>query len=222
MSGGVVTFLVSSVLGAFVGAIAGDLWGRSRGARLPTRRLLAVLAGAAVFSAVGLGGWHQGEQRRLERSDTSLQVMLDVLSAGEQSWTPTSFARPGQVVEYRLRVKNDGPGRADGLVLGVNAADYQTFVCGSLKLFNGNHPIGTLITADHDSGCAGKALILGGIGVGDYLPDAAAYVIWKMRLDPVGRYAKLGPYELTTVGIGRVPGKTNEVYNTARLQVEVG
>lgn len=110
-----------------------------------------------------------------------------------------------------------GPGNALDVVAGVNAPDYQHWVPGSTYITG---PMGEARPVERSHGERG-ALISGGLVVGKLLPGETAVAEWAMRIDEINVFEQLGDYTLKSVGIGRAPGKTNETYNTAWLDVRV-
>jgi hypothetical protein len=150
----------------------------------------------------------------LEHRPVRLEVILRVRRDGENLWRLNTLAKPGDEVEYELMIRNAGPGLAKHLIAGVNLARHLSYVTRTAQLRNGNNPTGADIF-DRRGGGGGRALLNGGVDVGNYLPGANVYVTWAMRIDAS---AKAGA-NLQSVGIGRAPGKTNEIYNLATVQI---
>lgn len=136
-----------------------------------------------------------------------------VRHVGQTEWKTSTNAKPGDDLEYMIRFKNAGNTRLDDVVVGDNLPKYNAYIPGSTKLKNTNYPNGTNIASDN--------ITKGGINVGNYMPGSVAYVLIRVKLDPITAYEKCGGnYDLRNVGIVRPKGM-NEHYNTAQVLVNV-
>jgi hypothetical protein len=140
--------------------------------------------------------------------DVDLSVQLSVRRADEMTWGGRAIAKRGDVVEYMIRVGNLGPGVAQDLAIGFNAAPGQRFLKDTLRLRNGALGDIRVFSAE-----GGLRLLKGGIDIGSYGRSAVAYAYWKMVI------LRRSPGHLTSVGVARVPDVTKEIYNVATVEV---
>lgn len=131
---------------------------------------------------------------------------------GANDWKTATSAKPGDDLEYKIRFQNEGNTQLSDVMVGDNLPKYNAYIAGTTKLYNGNHPNGMAVTTDN--------INKGGINTGNYLPGASAYVIIRVKLDPITAYAKCGQYDVRNVGVVR-PANMNEFYNTAQVLINV-
>lgn len=196
------------LLGAIGSAVAAAWAGWSPRERV--RRTAVIALALGVLYGITLASDIAGDAIRARRG-TSLHVQLLVRQAKGRAWRQEIVAKAGSTVDYQLRIKNVGPGRADHLLAGVTGAEDLVLVCGSLEMFNGANPQGLKLSSKSDD-CLGEHLFGGGIEIGNYEPEAVTHLYWRMRLP---RGLTPGEHIFSPRGMGRVPKKTNDIFNVA-------
>jgi uncharacterized repeat protein (TIGR01451 family) len=131
---------------------------------------------------------------------------------GASDWKTSTTAKPGDDLEYKIRFKNEGNTTLNKVVVGDNLPNYNKYVAGSTKLYSGSHPDGLAISSDNIS--------KGGIDVGNFMSGAEAYVIIKVKLDPITAYPRCATYDMRNVGVVQPQGM-QQYYNTAQVLIKV-
>lgn len=98
----------------------------------------------------------------------------EVRPVGSHDWGKSATMKPGDKVEYLLSYKNTGSTEQDDIVFKDILPKGLTYVKGTSKLTNGNNPNGLAVT---------DGIGAGGINVGDYLPNGAAYLVFQAMID---------------------------------------
>ena len=168
------------------------------------------------------GGNLRGCNAHHETVTIQVRVVADVVSVnkfvrhagqGSDDWTTSTNAKPGDLLEYMIRFRNEGNTRLENVVVADNLPKYHKYIDGSTKLMSGAFPDGTDITSDN--------LTTGGIDVGNYAVGAVGYVMFQAELAPLAGYEKCNlTYDLRNVGIVKPEGM-HEHYNTAQVLVRV-
>lgn len=167
------------------------------------------------------GGPLKGCNAYHETVTVQVRVKADVVSInkyarhqgqGPNDWKTSITAKPGDSIEYMIRFKNEGNTQLNNVVVADNMPKYIGYVNGTTNLRNGANPNGLAINSDN--------LTKGGILVGNYLPEAVAYVSFKAKVDPIQAYEKCSDYDTRNVGIVKPQGM-NDFYNTAQVIIKV-
>lgn len=181
------------------------------------RLILFVALGSLAATAFGLErGITYSREWHLHHDPVALNVLTEVAKEG-YAYTSMIKAVPGQTIKYVLIIKNRGPGRAR-IVVGVNNAPLQHYVCDSLRLVNSNTgKLGEKISAPSRTGCLGGGLMTGGVYIDDANPGSIQYIYWLETLDGA---ITAGHHQLRTYGIARAVSRTNEVYDGVDVNVD--
>lgn len=167
------------------------------------------------------GGPLKGCNAYHETVTIQVRVRADVVSVnkfvrhagqGPSAWALTANAKPGDDLEYKINFKNEGNTQLNDVMVGDNIPKYNAYQAGTTKLYNGLNPDGMAVTTDN--------IDKGGINTGNYLPGAEAYVIIRVKIDPVSAFPKCGQYDVRNVGVVR-PAGMNEFFNTAQVLINV-
>ncbi len=168
------------------------------------------------------GGTLRGCNAHHETVTIQVRIKADVVSVnkevrhlgetGSASWKTTTNAKPGDTLEYKIKFKNEGNTQLNNVMVGDNLPKYNSYVNGTTVVYNGNHPNGETQTNDN--------IANGGINVGSYGVASEAFVIIRVKLDPVTAFEKCGQYDVRNVGVVRPEGM-NEHYNTAQVLINV-
>lgn len=151
-------------------------------------------------------------QVRVKADVVSIQKFVRHLGQAASDWKLSATAKPGDDLEYKIQFKNEGNTQLNDVMVGDNMPMYNTYVDGTTKLYNGNHPNGLAITNDN--------ITRGGINVGNYGVGSSAYVIIQVKLDAIHAYERCGQYDVRNVGVVR-PAGMNEFFNTAQVLINV-
>jgi uncharacterized repeat protein (TIGR01451 family) len=162
----------------------------------------------------GCNAYHETVTIQVRAKADVVSVNKYVRHVGQSAsdWKTSTTAKPGDDLEYKILFKNEGNTQLNDVMVGDNLPKYNSYVVGTTKLYNGNHPDGMAVTTDN--------IHQGGINVGNYLPGASAYVIIRVKLDAITAYEKCGQYDVRNVGVVR-PAGMNEFYNTAQVLINV-
>lgn len=197
------------IAGSILATVITTRWGRwapEHRRRAVTISLAILVTAAAAYGVVAA--------IRAARDPAVLQVNVQARASGQGTWSSSVLARPGDVVSFRLLLKNPGPGQTR-VIARINQAPSHSFVCGSVQKFTRRHSPGEFVTGTPRD-CSGVGLIeRRGLAVGRLAEDATVTLQWEAR---ISRDPPRGT-RLYTVGIGRGEGQ-NEVYNTADVTVE--
>jgi uncharacterized repeat protein (TIGR01451 family) len=117
----------------------------------------------------------------------AFEATKQVRKAGQTTWSESVNAKPGETVEYQLKYKNTGEIRHNGVLMQDYLPKGLDYVPGSSYLMNGTNPNGIKISDNVTTPT--------GINVGDYNPQAAAYVKFSAKVD--GNDLECGTHKLT-------------------------
>lgn len=172
---------------------------------------LDVLRGTPL---IGCNAYHETVtiQVRVRADVVSVNKYVRHVGQSAADWKLSTTAKPGDDLEYKIRFKNEGNTQLNDVMVGDNLPKYNAYVNGTTKLYNGNHPDGMAVTTDN--------INKGGVNTGNYSSGASAYVIIRVKLDPIKAYEKCGQYDVRNVGVVR-PAGMNEFYNTAQVLINV-
>lgn len=133
-----------------------------------------------------------------------------VRPVGSTDWTMRSIdAKAGDTVEYLIAYKNTGNSTQTHVKIRDTLPAGETLVNGTTYLKNGNHPAGIAVASNAVAGV--------GLDVGDYLPGAAAYVKFQVKL-PAATALQCGKNTLRNIGFAQ-PENLNQYFNTADVVV---
>lgn len=93
-------------------------------------------------------------------------------------WKESLNAKPGQTVEWRVTFKNNGGTPLSNVKIVDNLPNGMTFVPGSIKLLNGNHPNGIAVS-DEAIQANGRQV---NADIGNYNPGSTAHLVFKTKV----------------------------------------
>lgn len=114
-------------------------------------------------------------------------ISKQVRVLGQKDWVTENTAKSGDTLEYRIKFQNGGNTVLKNVQIADTLPTNVTYVQGSTKLANGNHP---------DAVAVSDNLTKGGINIGDYAPGAVGYVLYQAKIDSK---LKPGNYDLKNV-----------------------
>jgi uncharacterized repeat protein (TIGR01451 family) len=97
---------------------------------------------------------------------------------GPADWKESIKAQPGQTVEWRVAFRNTGNTTVNNVKIVDNLPAGMTFVPGSVKLFNGNHPNGIAVS-DAAVQANGRQV---NADIGSYKPEAEGRLVFKTKV----------------------------------------
>jgi uncharacterized repeat protein (TIGR01451 family) len=128
---------------------------------------------------------------------------------GDKDWARSITAKPGDVLQYEIAYKNTGNTNQADVEFRDKLPKGVTYVPGSTMLKNSTYSNGTKVTSD--------AVVTDGITTGTYLPGAAGYVMFNVKVDSADKLA-CGTNTLRNVAFVQ-PKDMNYYYNTADVVV---
>ena len=128
---------------------------------------------------------------------------------GDKDWARSITAKPGDVLQYEIAYKNTGNTNQADVEFRDKLPKGVTYVPGSTFLKDGEFPNGTNLKTD--------AVVTDGITTGTYLPGAAGYVMFSVKVDSADKLA-CGTNTLRNVAFVQ-PKDMNYYYNTADVVV---
>ena len=112
---------------------------------------------------------------KVKADQPNFTVQKQVRKNGTTGWNKSVEVNPGDKVDYMISYKNTGTVRQDNVVVKDTLPTHQTYQTGSTMLKNGLNPSGKSVS---DSIVSTK-----GINVSDYMPGAAAYLMFSAKVD---------------------------------------
>ncbi len=107
---------------------------------------------------------------KIKAHQPNFTIKKEVRKSGETTWKKTEAVTPGSTIEYLISYKNTGSTRQDNVVLKDTLPKGVTYVKHTTYVANGSNPQGLLLGAQSDTATTT------GINIGNYAPDAAAYI----------------------------------------------
>lgn len=101
---------------------------------------------------------------------TDFDMTKTVRKAGEQSWSETVAAKPGDKVQYRIKYTNKGTSPQDNVTLKDALPKGMNYVAGTTKLYLGTDPNTARPVSDN--------ITTTGVNIGSYGPGGMAMVIF--------------------------------------------
>jgi uncharacterized repeat protein (TIGR01451 family) len=111
---------------------------------------------------------------RFVAAQPNFSFAKDVRLNGTKAWANDLSAAKGATVDYKLSYTNTGTTQQDNVVLRDILPAGLTYVPGSSKLFNVNHPEGKQMT---------DGIGAGGINIGNYTKGSNAFFTFSARVD---------------------------------------
>lgn len=198
---------VAIIVGLLSGYILNRYEERSRSVR--SKILLYATVGSVALAVSPALINSVGNALEDDTGPVHLKVDVQVRASGTSTWSRETWARPGDVVEYLIRVENMGPSTASDIAVGFNSAPNQIFVANSLKLRNSNYPNGTEIL-DQRGKSGGQHLLYGGLDIGNAQPGGVSYLYWQMRID--SKFKTDGMYAMRSYGVAHAKGNRSLPY----------
>lgn len=112
---------------------------------------------------------------KVKADQPNFTVKKEVRKHGTTGWNKSVEVNPGEKVDYMVSYKNTGTVRQDNVVVKDTMPAHQTYQNGSTMLKNSLNPNGKNVS---DSIVSSK-----GINVSDYMPGAAAYLMFTAKVD---------------------------------------
>jgi len=106
--------------------------------------------------------------------DNNFSVKATVRLAGEKKWRECIDAKVGDKIEFQIEYTNTSNERQDGVALKDILPANLRYVEGSTKIKNARYPDGNSINEDY--------LITDGLKIGNYNPDANAYLMFTVEV----------------------------------------
>lgn len=138
---------------------------------------------------------------------TSVRLLGDV---DPDAWVPEKSVAPGTKLEALVRFRNDGPDRADDLMVGMVLPNRLTQIANTTRLANGANPDGVAISNEN--------LSSGGLNVGHYLTGAVGYVWVQVRVAEPDEFA-CGRHPIVLMGAVRTGNAADEVSDGAIIHI---
>ena len=139
---------------------------------------------------------------------SEFEVAKEVSKHGENQWVESYKAQPGETVDYLIQYKNTGEVRQDDVTFRDTLPEGMTYVNGSTKFGNSQHPNGTAASDNLTNGI--------GINVGSYAPGANAWVIFSAKADGT---SALVCGENTLVNVAKVTTQGGSMQDDATVTV---
>lgn len=134
------------------------------------------------------------------------------VEGSDQDWAREVTAQPGDTLAYKVEYRNAGNSWQNGVVIRDSMPPRLNYVPGSTWLINQTNPGGVNYSSDN--------LTNGGIVIGDYGPNANAFVYYNVTI-PEADGLLCGTTKFRNVAVAR-PANMNEFYNTADVHVDSG
>jgi len=119
-------------------------------------------------------------------------------------WSDFNTAKPGETLRYLITYQNISEQEQKSVAIRDSLPPKVTLVPGTTYVANATHPKGVKV---------GDDITKGGIVIGNYGPDANAYITFEAKIPAAGQLA-CGDNEFRNVGIANAEG-LNEYYTTA-------
>lgn len=106
--------------------------------------------------------------------DNNFAVKATVRLAGEKNWSECIDAKVGDKIELQIEYTNTSSERQDGVALRDILPANLRYIKGSTKIKNAKYPNGNNIREDY--------LVTDGLKIGNYNPDANAYLMFTVEV----------------------------------------
>ena len=146
---------------------------------------------------------------KLRVKTDAIGITKQVRVAGQKDWTTSNVAKAGDTLEYRIKFQNDGNTVLKNVMIADKMPDHVSYVAGSTKLLNSNHPQGVAVSEE--------TLTKGGINIGDAAPGGVAYVLFQGKIDPK---LAAGTYDLKNTAATQVAGQYKYAEAHTKVVVE--
>jgi uncharacterized repeat protein (TIGR01451 family) len=133
---------------------------------------------------------------------TDFDMSKSVRKAGEQTWSETVAAQPGDKVQYRIKYTNKSTAQQDNVVLKDALPKGMSYVNGSTKLYLGSDPSNARPVSDN--------LTTSGINIGSYAPGGMAMVIFEATVAANDALPTCGANALNNVATVTVGGVSKD------------
>ena len=138
-------------------------------------------------------------QVSVDKSDFSLQKQVRI--KGETEWKENVNAKVGDIVEYQLTYRNTGNTNQTNVKISDKLPAGLTYVAGSTKIKDGARPSGAGLP---------DGITSGGLIIGSYAPNAAAYVIFEAKVTVKDDNLVCGANKINNVGKVTVDDSSKE------------
>lgn len=150
---------------------------------------------------------------RPQFAPTSSFVMNKRVSThGANQWSKNVTAKPGDTVDFMIEYRNTGSTRQDNVTIRDTLPAGLTYVPGSTRFGNSQHPNGVSASDNVTNGT--------GINIGSYMPNANAWLIFSARVASNSNLPNCGNNSLVdtarvTTGGGSI--QSNASVNVSRI-----
>ncbi|GHU07151.1 hypothetical protein FACS189431_1270 [Alphaproteobacteria bacterium] len=143
-------------------------------------------------------------------ADNTFTMEKKVRLHGDTAWSKSVTAKPGQEVDYQISYKNTGQLVQDSVTVRDQMPTNVIYKQNTTTLRNGLYTDGNGMTLTSNS------IVSSGVGIGNYLPDAAAYVRFTATMPSADKLA-CGVNRYVNKGFVTVGGVTKD--DTAEVDI---
>jgi uncharacterized repeat protein (TIGR01451 family) len=152
---------------------------------------------------------------KVKISKPSISIEKTERKLGQTAWVKDMTAKPGDTIEYRLKITNTGKSDLTNITVGDRLPPYLTYVPGTTRLYNKLTPAeGTLL----NDGIVPGALRLNAT----YQPTAVAYIVFQAKVSTDIANKECGSPRLRNVAATHADQVPGDVEDTADVVVETG
>lgn len=112
-----------------------------------------------------------------ESTRVDFGVVMFVRSSGDHVWHRRIIANSGDHVEYRIGYENSSRIQHNDVIVKVTLPPSIEYIPATTHVKNASNPVGEGLNVHSD------AVVAEGINIGNYAPDANAWVLFKARID---------------------------------------
>ncbi|RWZ79402.1 MAG: DUF11 domain-containing protein [Candidatus Chaera renei] len=138
----------------------------------------------------------------------NFEVQKMVSPKGANKYVKSLSAKPGEVVDFRIKYKNTGDTQQDNVVIKDRLPAGMVYVKGSTRLYNNQNPNGKTLSDNLTDGV--------GVNIGSHAPGGASYIIFSAQVVSENKL-QCGDNQLTDVARAETPNGSKE--DTANVNV---
>ncbi len=146
---------------------------------------------------------------------TNISIEKTVRKLGDKDWVENVNVKPGDTVEYRLKVTNTGKTDLTNIAVGDRLPPYLVYVAGTTRLYNLATPAEGVKLND---GITDGALRLNAT----YQPGSSAFIVFQAKVDNAIKDKECGSPRLRNIGSAHSDQVTKDVEDTADVVVDTG
>lgn len=146
-------------------------------------------------------------------TSSNISIEKTVRKLGDKDWVETAGVKPGETVEFRLKITNTGKTDLTNIAVGDRLPPYFTYVAGTTRLYNLATPAeGTKL----NDGITDGALRLNAT----YQPGSSAFIVFQAKVDMSIKDKECGTPRLRNIGTAHSDQITKDVEDTADVIVD--